>query len=429
MKLLLVLALVATAAYAFDESEFVEQPDDMLLEVRSAVDSMKKKGATEADCKDLAKTSCKEVEKSRSTNQNMLNNLKTGSACPALGQKAVAKAKTHYTNTKNTWNTKKTALTNAKNKRVTFASQRYSSMAPGNCGFVFSSRNYLNAKSALNAAIKAEQVWNGKQAEAYKSWQIAIKNAAKQKRLCHCDAQVTAKKLWSTVGNSKLINKQNRAHQKCKMMTCVLAGTSISSAKCRGSLPALRNKKLTAATNRENCKGHVVNRKSWATLFSANGNNRTYKNSWMGWYHRSHNSNKKYSDMKLDQVEFRCGSTYVKYQLNNGFKGKSLRSIVTGCFLNQNSKNNNSHSWRAGQCPNVGKKIASAGSINGGSLSNLRIGVGDGSSDGPDWAVFMFVTGNGKGDYDGAKIWDFGGESYANDSRYSGKCEIKGYGA
>jgi hypothetical protein len=84
---------------------------------------------------------------------------------------------------------------------------------------------------------KGEQVWNGKQAEAYKSWQIAIKNAAKQKRLCHCDAQVTAKKLWSTVGNSKLISKQNRAHQKCKMMTCVLAGTSISSAKCRGSLP------------------------------------------------------------------------------------------------------------------------------------------------------------------------------------------------
>merc|ERR1712127_118522 len=260
MKLLLVLALVATAANAFEENEFIEQPDDMLLEVRSAVATMKKKGATEADCKDLAKTSCKEVEKSRSINQNMLNNLKTGSACPALGQKAVTKAKAHYTKTKHTWYQKKTAVRIAKNKRVTFASQRFSSLTPGNCNFIFSSRNYRNAKSAVNAAINAEQVWNGKQREAYKTWQTAIKNAAKQKRRCHCDAQVTAKKLWATVANSKLIAKQNRAHQKCKMMSCVLAGINISSRKCRGSLPALRNKVLTAATRRENCKGHVLRR-------------------------------------------------------------------------------------------------------------------------------------------------------------------------
>lgn len=260
MKLLLILAFVGTAAYAFDESEFTEQsdPDTMFLDVQNTVAAMKKKGATESDCKDLAKTSCKEVERDRATNQKMLNNLKTGAKCPALGQGAVTKAKNHYTRTRNTWNSKKRALTSAKARRVTFSSQRFSSMSRGNCGFVFSSRNYLNAKSALNAAINAERVWRGKQSEAYKAWQTAIKVAAKMKKRCHCDAQVLAKKLWSTVGNSKLLKKQNRAHSKCKMMSCVLAGTNVRARKCQGALPALRNKVLTSATRRENCRGHKV---------------------------------------------------------------------------------------------------------------------------------------------------------------------------
>merc|ERR1719262_2000114 len=207
---------------------------------------------------DLAKTSCKEVERERSTNQKMLNKLENGSKCPSLGQGAVAKAWGHYTTTKNSWNRSKQTLSNARNRRVTFSSQRYNTMQRGNCGFVFSSRNYLNAKRALDNAVRQELILKGKTSGAHTAWRLAVAAAAKLKRICHCDVQVTARNLWKTVGSAKLIKKQNRAHTKCKMMGCVLKGTNVRAAKCQGSLPALRNKVLTTGASRESCAGHVT---------------------------------------------------------------------------------------------------------------------------------------------------------------------------
>jgi hypothetical protein len=261
MKLILIAAiLVATAtAYSYDEASFTEQPDaidEILVDVNAGINAMKSKGAKESDCLDLAKTSCKEVERERSINQGLLNKLPDGSKCPPLGQGQVTKTKNHYLKTKTTWKTMKYRLTVAKNKRVYFANQKFNTMTKGNCGFVFSSRNYLNAKKALDSAILNERVWKGKTSEAHKAWQTAIKIAAKRKHICLCDAQVTASHVWSTVANSKLVAKQNRAHTKCKMMSCILKGKNVRSAQCQGSLPGLKHKVLTAATRKENCKGH-----------------------------------------------------------------------------------------------------------------------------------------------------------------------------
>merc|ERR1711881_835790 len=47
-----------------------------------------------------------------------------------------------------------------------------------------------------------------------------------------------------TINNAKKRSRQIKALQKCKMMQCVFAGTSLKSSKCRAHLPALRNKKL-----------------------------------------------------------------------------------------------------------------------------------------------------------------------------------------
>ena len=44
-------------------------------------------------------------------------------------------------------------------------------------------------------------------------------------------------------------------------------------------------------------------------------------------------------------------------------------------------------------------------------VSNLRIGVGDGSSDSKDWTLFMPVSGNGQGDMKGSYCYNLGGES------------------
>merc|ERR1712096_249544 len=104
-------------------------------------------------------------------------------------------------------------------------------------------------------------------------------------------------------------------------MTCVLSGTNVRARQCQGALPGLRNKVLTTATRRENCRGHVVNRKSWKTLFTANANSKTHKNSWRSWYHKGL---KNYDSVKVDKLEFKCGSTFVSYNLSSGTKGKTL---------------------------------------------------------------------------------------------------------
>ena len=54
---------------------------------------------------------------------------------------------------------------------------------------------------------------------------------------------------------------------------------------------------------------------------------------------------------------------------------------------------------------------------------NLRLGVGDskdGSNDKLDWALFAPFGGFALGDYEGQKIWTFGGESMANNGYKAG---------
>merc|ERR1712025_1353005 len=71
-------------------------------EVKSDINAMQKRGATEADCKDLAKTSCLEVRREVSTNQRVINKLKTGRHCIHLGQGTVRKTTLHWQKTKKT---------------------------------------------------------------------------------------------------------------------------------------------------------------------------------------------------------------------------------------------------------------------------------------------------------------------------------------
>merc|ERR1712159_675892 len=88
MKGFFVVFVIAASAIAHAENF---DNDAVLSEVSSSIESMKKKGATEADCKDLAKTSCKEVEKERSTDQKIINKLETGENALLWAKAASAK--------------------------------------------------------------------------------------------------------------------------------------------------------------------------------------------------------------------------------------------------------------------------------------------------------------------------------------------------
>jgi hypothetical protein len=155
-------------------------------------------------------------------------------------------------------------------------------------------------------------------------------------------------------------------------------------------------------------------------LFEANGDSSTYKNQWRGWYSSGSSVSKgngkrlAYDTLPLTGVKIHDNSgKFAEYELKPGYAGRTMLSIVTEkCGLSSSSRNIGGQ-WNSGIC-SIGTLVQS-GKLSGVS-STLRLGVGDGGSDSVDWALFMVLTGHGKGDFDGNNIWALGGESSTNDA-------------
>ena len=160
--------------------------------------------------------------------------------------------------------------------------------------------------------------------------------------------------------------------------------------------------------------------RSTRVLFQASGSSSSFKNTWTGWYSAgstvSSGSGKRaaYDTLPVSSLRLSDSSgRFVEYKLNDGYAGRTLLSIVKGC-MGSSRQNTGSSAWNAGLCSNVGTRTSSSGSFGSFSLSEvLRIGVGDGGSDNPDWALLMPLSGNANGDYNGANVWAFGGEDGA----------------
>jgi len=245
----LIIAVIALAAFASAEWS----PEEILLETQAAVNTMKKKGATEADCKDLAKTTCKETVAERKRSQTVILSVSDGSKCHTRGQREVAKALAAYRRNKKTWMAMKVKVTHASNASVKITSQRFSTLKQGKCGFVFSSRYYLSAKARYDRAVRVEISWKGRVSESHKYYLRWVRIAAAMVKKCHCNVKATATKIWKSETKKTVLARQDKAYAKCKMMQCVLDGTKISSKKCKGTLKTLVQKKLSKATMKVSC--------------------------------------------------------------------------------------------------------------------------------------------------------------------------------
>merc|ERR1711981_17933 len=250
---ILVLVIAASAIASYDQI-IENEHEAVLLEVTD----LKKKGATEADCKDLAKTSCKEVLAERTNAQKSLDSLKSGKQCVTLGQGGVRKALAHYQRTKRTWYQMKVKVTTASAASVSISAQRFSSLRHGKCGFVFTSRTYLSAKATYDRAVRLEISWKGRVSEAHKMYLRFVSIAKKQVKRCHCRTKAASTTRWSLFTKSATLSRQAKAYAKCKMMQCVLSGTALSSKKCKGTLKPLVKKTLYSVTERTVCRKRPV---------------------------------------------------------------------------------------------------------------------------------------------------------------------------
>merc|ERR1712188_240230 len=201
-------------------------------------------GATEADCKDLAKTTCKEVLGEVRKDQKVIDSQSSGIHCNKLGGGAVTVAIRHYHKRLTQWKVAKQKIVTASSTKATIASQSYKSLRSGKCGWGFSSRSYRTALSIYTKAVRYERTVRGWVTEAKRQIEIARRNQRIMQEKCRCNVKKRRDRIWRTINNAKKRTRQLKALQKCKMMQCVLVGTSLKSSKCRAHLPALRNKKL-----------------------------------------------------------------------------------------------------------------------------------------------------------------------------------------
>jgi len=233
---------------AFIAAAFAATHEEIHSEATELISDMKKKGATEADCKDLAKTTCKEVVDEQIKDQKVINSQSNGSECDRLGVKQVTYTVKHYHKRVKQWTTSKKTITKWANHRINLGTKAFISLKAGKCGFIFASRSYRTIYARYHRAVKYERTVRGWVIEAKKAIVIAKRSQQNQQEKCRCAVVKRRDTIWRTINNSKKRARQLKALQKCKMMQCVLSGTPTSSSKCKAVLKKLRNKRLSSKT-------------------------------------------------------------------------------------------------------------------------------------------------------------------------------------
>merc|ERR1712054_60693 len=221
---------------AFIAAAFAATHEEIQSEAIELISDMKKKGATEADCKDLAKTTCKEVVDEQIKDQKVIDSQSNGSECDKLGVKEVTRTVKHYHKRVKQWTTSKKTITKWATHRINLGTKTFISLKPGKCGFIFASRSYRTVYARYHRAVKYERTVRGWVIEAKKAITIAVRSQKNQQEKCRCAVVKRRDTLWRTINNSKKRARQLKALQKCKMMQCVLSGTPVSSSKCKAVL-------------------------------------------------------------------------------------------------------------------------------------------------------------------------------------------------
>eukprot|EP00729_Bicosta_minor_P017363 gene17363-32292_t len=168
---------------------------------------------------------------------------------------------------------------------------------------------------------------------------------------------------------------------------------------------------LTVAANSHPANGSLT------MLFSASGSSATHSGVWHGWRRRGTVSTpgktSAYDDLELAAVILEDdGGVSANYILTDTFREKSLLAIVQECIGfsgytgdEDTIGNTNTALWKNGHCSiAVLDTSSSTGAGRVTFSSELRIAVGDGSTDAPDFALIMPLVGNGGGDFEGKKL-------------------------
>merc|ERR1711976_989967 len=243
MRGIFVICALAVIAGAFATTH-----EDSYSQATDLIQDMKKKGATEADCKDLAKTTCKEVLSEVKKDQTVIDSQSSGIECNKLGVSAVEFSVNHYHKRVRQWTISKKTITTLAHTKINLGVKTFISLKPGKCGFIFSSRIYRSTYAKYTRAVKYERTVRGWVIESKKALHRVRIQQMKMQEKCRCSVVKRRDSIWLKFNSSKSRARQLKALQKCKMMQCVLKGIKTSNKQCRATLPSLRNKVLSRKT-------------------------------------------------------------------------------------------------------------------------------------------------------------------------------------
>merc|ERR1712054_580104 len=211
MRGIFVICALAVIAGAFATTH-----EDSYSQATDLIQDMKKKGATEADCKDLAKTTCKEVLSEVKKDQTVIDSQSSGIECNKLGVRAVEVSVKHYHKRVRQWTISKKTITKWATHKINLGVKTFISLKPGKCGFIFASRSYRSIYAKYHRAVKYERTVRGWVIEAKKAVVITKRSQKNQQEKCRCAVAKRRDTIWRTINTKK----------------------------CKGFLPVLKNKKL-----------------------------------------------------------------------------------------------------------------------------------------------------------------------------------------
>merc|ERR1712196_113111 len=206
MRGIFVICALAVIAGAFATTH-----EDSYSQATDLIQDMKKKGATEADCKDLAKTTCKEVLSEVKKDQTVIDSQSSGIECNKLGVRAVEVAVKHYHKRVRQWTISKKTITKWATHKINLGVKTFISLKPGKCGFIFASRSYRSIYAKYHRAVKYERTVRGWVIEAKKAVVITKRSQKNQQEKCRCAVAKRRDTIWRTINTKKKRVRQAKA--------------------------------------------------------------------------------------------------------------------------------------------------------------------------------------------------------------------------
>jgi len=252
MKTLALLFVVAALCSA------VPSDQEAHIAAKKTIDMLLQDGKDDSACRDLAKTTIKEVEENVKSSQKSYDSVDKGFDCHKEGQLAVTKAKEDKTKADKKYEDAKKKTVSACSAQVTFAPKPYNTLKENECSVFFTDPAYTSVKKKCNDAKTEEAKYSGEAHAAAKAVDAAVAAAAKAKAECECK---THKANTAALEAARKTHDANvKAWTKAHHMNCVLDGQSYASASSCSvpPVPEVKKKSVCQLCDGSTCKSEMA---------------------------------------------------------------------------------------------------------------------------------------------------------------------------